>query len=206
MNYSELIRVLSDVAEDFATTLGVDPTPFAARAANDVPADYHGDVVKEFRRACETTARKIDNGGRLEKPGLYALRVFSQNLQGSGGRPKAASPATVDPFVAETIREIEEADAEIRRMPQSRHDRVRAIEQWRNGRFTSRETPTPLWALYGFDSSESYEESARRLKERRRAEQGLATPQPKGVQSMATVIKHSQTLRTLDEALNEDDL
>lgn len=203
MNYSELVRLMSAVAEDFATTLGIDPTSFAGKAANDVPADYRGDAVRELRRACETTARKLDNGHRMGRPGMYALKVFASNLKGAPA--KSAVPATTDPFVLETIREIEEADAEIRRMPQSRHDRVRAIEQWRNERFTSQETPAPLWALYGFADERSYVESSERLKARQRAAQGLGRPMPEGGQSMATIIGHSQTLRDLDAHINGDD-
>lgn len=211
MNLSELTRLLSQVAGDFATTLGVDPDLLAREAARVVPEHFPGDPARELRRACETTARKIANGARLERPGAFAMTCFRKAVHAHEAGPTSAPSSSrapsahVDPFVLETLRDIAEADAEIRRMPQSRHDRVRAIEQWRNERFTSRETPAPLWALYGHQSPEAYAEGQRRAAERLRAERGLAAPQPEGVQPMATVIKHSQTLRTLDEANNPDD-
>lgn len=211
MNLSELTRLLSQVAGDFATTLGVDPDLLAREAAKVVPEHFPGDPARELRRACETTARKIANGGRLERPGAFAMTCFRKAVHAHEAGPASAPSSSrapsahVDPFVLETIRDIEEADAEIRRMPQSRHDRVRAIEQWRNERFTAKETKAPLWALYGHQSPEAYAEGQRRAAERLRAERGLAAPQPEGVQPMATVIKHSQTLRTLDEANNPDD-
>jgi hypothetical protein len=52
VNLSELTRLLSQVTEDFATTLGVDPDLLAREAAKVVPEHFPGDPARELRRAC----------------------------------------------------------------------------------------------------------------------------------------------------------
>lgn len=197
MTYEDMVDRMASVAAQYATLFGVAPPSFAAKAANEVPPDYRGDALREFRKACDTTARKLDGGLRLDRPDTYALKVFRSYIANA----KSTQPAgPIDPFVAETLRDIEQADAEIRRMPQARHDRVRAIEHWR-----AHGGPTPYWALYGYDGPEAYTESLERARAQWRAERGLGKPMPKGVQGIGAVIQHSQTLRDLDAEINGDD-
>ena len=199
MNQSELTRLLSVVANDFATTLGVDPDRLAQEASKRTPENFGGDPAREFRKACETTARLIGSGRRFDRPGAHVISVYKR-LVFAGDGPTTPKSAHADPFVEQLAREIDEADAQIRRMPQERHDRVRAIEEWRN----NRSLPCPHWALQGHPSREEYERrrneaAAKRAAER--AERGLMPPAPPGPTSVGDLVhKHNQRLADISQA------
>jgi len=202
VNQSELCRLLTVVANDFATTLGVDPERLAQEAAKRTPDSFAGDPAREFRRACETTSRLVEGGRRFERPGAHVISVFKR-LVFAGDGPTTPSASSTDPFVQQLVREIDEEDAKIRAMPKSRHDAVRAIEAWRN----DRSLPTPHWALNGFESREEWqrrrdEAAAKRAAER--AERGLMPPAPPGPTSVeALVHKHNQRLADISADLAE---
>jgi hypothetical protein len=141
------------------------------RAPASLPSDIAG-WIRDSGKKLKTKLQQDSLGPQRRLAYVAAIAcngppdMQPQNTNnGGGGNRRSAAVDTENEFVKQTLREIAEADAEIARMPQTRHDQVAAIAKWERDRVDPRYhgqvVPTPYWALYQYDSPETYEQSKR---------------------------------------------
>jgi hypothetical protein len=145
----------------------------ARKILERAPASLPSDIAGWIRESGKKLKAKLQTDTLGPQRRLAYVSTIACNgppdVAHNGSYSHAGKPApavqTENDFIKQTLREIAEADAEIARMPQTRHDQVAAIAKWERDRVDPRYhgqvVPTPYWALYQYDSPEAYEQSKR---------------------------------------------
>ena len=117
-----------------------------------LPAGLTIEALTEL--ACEACVRKAPEYPEPYLRGVFVRRCERDSEQKREEKARARSTSAESEFLRNANLEMEAADREIRAMPESRHRRVEAINEWTRNRAR---VPCPYWALYGADSPEEYE-------------------------------------------------